>query len=141
MLGIQRSIVTGLCASLVVASSLLVGAQGNPPAPVGEWRYYGGDKGFTRYSPLDQINRENVGNVKILWRRPKVDAQLMLAFPDLNVNDNLRSTPIMVGGVLYAPNGVGLVEAFDAGTGKTIWVQEPVEKTLEGMTGRSTRGG
>ena len=140
MLGIQRSIVAGLSVSLVLAGSLLVRAQGNAPAPVGEWRYYGGDKGFTRYSPLDQINRDNVGTLKILWRRPKVDARFVRAFPDLNVNDNLRSTPIMVGGVLYAPNGVGLVEAFDAGTGETIWIQEPVENTLEEVTGRSTRG-
>jgi quinoprotein glucose dehydrogenase len=30
----------------------------------------------------------------------------------------------MVGGVLYASNGIGLLEAFDASTGKTIWIQE-----------------
>ena len=30
----------------------------------------------------------------------------------------------MVDGVLYASNGIGLVEAFDPETGKTIWVQE-----------------
>ena len=31
--------------------------QGAAPA---EWRYFGGDKAFTRYAPLDQINRRNV---------------------------------------------------------------------------------
>ena len=36
----------------------------------------------------------------------------------------------MIDGVLYAPNGVGLAEAFDASTGKTRWVQEPFELEL-----------
>ena len=140
MLGIQQSIRTALCVGLVMATGLLARAQESVPEPVGEWHYYGGDKGFTRYSPLDQINLDNVGDLEILWRRPKVTAQLKQAFPDLNVNDNLRSTPIMIGGVLYAPNGVGLVEAFDAGTGKTVWEQEPFDSTPEGMSGSSSRG-
>ena len=140
MLGIQSSIRTSLCVSLVMATGLLARAQESVPEPVGEWHYYGGDKGFTRYSPLDQINLDNVGDLEILWRRPKVDPQLRQAFPDLAINDNLRSTPIMVGGVLYAPNGVGLVEAFDAGTGKTVWEQEPFDSTPEGMSGSSSRG-
>ena len=140
MLGIQQSIRTALCVGLVMATGLLARAQESVPEPVGEWHYYGGDKGFTRYSPLDQINLDNVGDLEILWRRPKVDPQLRQAFPDLAINDNLRSTPIMVGGVLYAPNGVGLVEAFDAGTGKTVWEQEPFDSTPEGMSGSSSRG-
>ena len=36
----------------------------------------------------------------------------------------------MVGGVLYASNGVGLVEAFDPATGRTIWVQQVPESEL-----------
>ena len=45
----------------------------------------------------------------------------------------------MIGGVLYSPNGVGLVEAFDPATGKTLWVQQPPEGTA-GLRGDSTRG-
>ncbi len=137
---VHRSIRVGLCVSLVMAGSFAVGAQNGEPTAAGEWHYYGGDKGFTRCSPLDQINSDNVDDLEILWRRPKVDAQLREAFPDLTINDNLRSTPIMIGGVLYAPNGVGLVEAFDAGTGKTVWGQEPFDSSLEGMRGSSSRG-
>ena len=33
----------------------------------GEWRVYGGDEGSTRYSPLDQINRDNIKNMRIAW--------------------------------------------------------------------------
>jgi quinoprotein glucose dehydrogenase len=150
MLCVQRWIGVGLSVSLVGISPLAVGSQEHPskrdrPTPAerpaaGEWPYYGGDKAFTRYSPLDQINRGNVGTLRIVWRRPAVDRLLRDAFSDLQPSDNLRSTPIMVDGLLYAPNAVGLVEAFDPGTGKTVWVQDPVDKTLQGMTGQSTRG-
>ena len=50
----------------------------------GDWPYYGGNKGFQRYTPLDEINAGNVGKLKILWRRPGVDASLTQRFPDLS---------------------------------------------------------
>src|SRR5689334_10817206 len=34
----------------------------------GEWRFYGGDAGSTKYSPLDQINAQNVSSLRIAWR-------------------------------------------------------------------------
>ena len=34
----------------------------------GEWRFYGADGGSTKYSALDQINRDNVKDLKIAWR-------------------------------------------------------------------------
>ena len=83
-----------------------------------EWSSYGGDKGFTRYSPLDQINRDNVKNLQVVWHRPRVDLELKDKFPDLTPSNYFRGTPIIVDGVLFAPNGVGLVEAFDAAHGK-----------------------
>jgi glucose dehydrogenase/cytochrome c5 len=106
----------------------------------GEWRTYGGDKAFSRYSPLDQINRDNVKDLQFVWQRPAVDRQIMDRFPDLSPPNYFRGTPIMIDGVLYAPDGVGLVEAFDAATGQTKWVQQPVEPTLQEAAGQSTRG-
>ena len=50
-----------------------------------------------------------------------VDAALTARWPDLRHSNELRSTPILVEGVLYASNGIGLVEAFDPGTGETLW--------------------
>jgi len=43
----------------------------------GEWRFYSGDNGSTKYSPLDQIDKSNVANLKIAWRRPQVDPGLL----------------------------------------------------------------
>ena len=134
---LQRVIRIGVPAALVAAFLQAVQTQSKP---VGEWRAYGGDKGYTRYSPLDQISADNVAKLQIVWRRPALDAQFTSAYPDLNPSAYFRATPIMVDGVLYTPNAVGLVEAFDAGTGRTVWVQEPSEKSLRAVAGQSTRG-
>jgi quinoprotein glucose dehydrogenase len=90
----------------------------------GEWREHGGDGGFQRYSPLTQIDKTNVGKLTIAWRRPAFTDELRAEDPTLRVGGNFQSTPIMVGGRLYAQNGAGLVDAFDPATGKTIWRQE-----------------
>jgi quinoprotein glucose dehydrogenase len=104
------------------------------------WRYYAGDAAGSKYSPADQIDASNVARLRVAWRRPAVDASLTAAFPDLRPAANLRGTPLMIDGVLYAPDGVGLLEAFDAATGKTLWVQKPFEPGLKGVAGQSTRG-
>jgi quinoprotein glucose dehydrogenase len=133
-----RLIVGSVSVSLVVAAAAVIRSQER--APTSEWRYFGGNKAFTRYSPLDQINRDNVKNLRIVWRRPAVSDQLTQAFPDLRVNNYLRSTPIVVDGVLFAQNAHGLVVAFDGETGKTVWEQELFARTREEANGSATRG-
>jgi len=124
-------------AALLVAGA--VDAQDRGTKNV-EWPQYGGSQGFDRYSPIDLINAHNVKGLKILWTRPALDPSLTRQFPDLAPGEYFRSTPIMVNGVLYAPDGVGLVEAFDARTGRTLWVQQPFAATLAEASGASTRG-
>src|SRR5262245_39328181 len=72
----------------------------------GQWRSYSADSGATKYAPLDQINKNNVAKVQILWRRPAVDPSLAEKDPSFHAPPNFRATPIMVDGVLYSPNGV-----------------------------------
>ena len=105
--------------SLAVMTSLCLGGAAAAQTENGEWRSHSGDAGSTKYAPLDQINRTNVKSLRIAWRRPAVDPLLSGKDPKLQVPNNFRATPVMIGGVLYSPNGVGLVEAFDPGTGKT----------------------
>ena len=81
----------------------------------GEWRFYAGDGGSTKYSALDQINRDNVKNLRIAWRW-KTD----------NFGPNpefyYEATPLMVKGVLYTTAGYRrAVAAIDAATGETVW--------------------
>lgn len=85
-----------LCA---VAATIAVVASQAPKSPT-EWRYYGGNKGFTRYSALDHINRDNVKNLRIAWRRPAVSDKMVATFPETRPNAYLRATPIMIDGVL-----------------------------------------
>ena len=106
----------------------------------GEWAYFGGDNHFNRYSPLNQIDAENVDQIRILWRRDATAAPLQDEYDGLGNEKNLRSTPLLIDGVLYAPNIFGLVEAFDPATGETIWTQEPYAPTLDEAFGISSRG-
>ena len=140
-LTVAVSLLALACADAGVGDGADVGGEANPggtPPPSAEWTYYGGQNSFNRYSPHTQIDAETVGSLEILWRRPGIDAQLAEEFPELAFNNYLRGTPILVDGTLYAPNAVGLVEAFDPGTGKTRWVQQPL--SLEDARGRSFRG-
>src|SRR5262245_32577587 len=136
--GFRRTITGSISLGLILTTVIAIGSQER--APAGEWRYYGGNKAFTRYSPLDQINRDNVKNLKIVWRRPAVSEQLTQAFPDVRVNNYLRATPIIIDGVLYTQSAHGLVVAFDGETGKTVWEQELFARTREEANGQSTRG-
>src|SRR3989441_12771125 len=135
----QHIRVVGLLAIAVAAWTAQVSGQFG--AKNGQWRSYAGDSGSTKYTPLDQITRENVSNLRIAWRRPAVDPSLTARDPSLRFSNNFRATPLMVDGVLYSPNGIGLTEAFHPGTGKTLWVQEPFpDEPAQGLRGDSARG-
>ena len=95
------------------------------------------DNGATKYSPLDQIDADNVDQLQIAWTRPTVDQSILDVVPNLGYNNANRSTPLMVDGIVYAPNAVGLVEAWDPATGETLWVQQAVR----GGAGGLPRGG
>ena len=134
----ERLMIGSLSLILVAAAAAVIRSQER--GPTSEWRYFGGNKAFTRYSPLDQITRDNVKNLRIVWRRPAVSDQLTQAFPDLRVNNYLRSTPIFIDGRLYTQNAHGLVVAFDGESGKTVWEQELFARTREEANGAATRG-
>jgi glucose dehydrogenase len=133
----MRNVVFG---SLVLALMSIVHAPvGVAAGPKSDWPYFGGSKRFDRYSDLGEINEGNVRRLKPIWTRPGLDVSIRSSFEDLLPSNYLRGTPILVDGVLYAPDAVGLVEAFDAATGATKWVQRPVVATLKEVAGESTR--
>ena len=116
----------GLLLVAVLAAGVALRAQAGTKGS--EWPNHGGDKGFTRYSPLDQIDKETVKRLRIAWRRPAVSDELRTRDPDATYDNEFQMTPTLVNGVLYGVDAGGLVEAFDPATGKTIWVQEPEEQ-------------
>ena len=86
-----------------------------------EWRYYGGNAATQKYSPLDQIHRGNVRDLKIAWRWK---ADNFGPRPDFNY----QATPIMIGGALYATAGSRRdVVALDGATGETLWMHREDE--------------
>lgn len=82
----------------------------------GEWRYWGGDEGSSRYSPLDQINAENAAELEVAWRWKAANYG---PEPDFIY----RATPLKVGDKLFTVAGTRrAVVAIDPGTGETLWM-------------------
>ena len=118
-----------LCfAALVAGASLIAlsqnrggGAQvsGAPAGP--NWPTYGGNLASHRYAPLDQINKDNFRNLRIVWR---LKTDFLGPTPD-----NLYSaTPLYVNGVIYTTAGTRRAAvALNPGTGEMIWMHSEDE--------------
>jgi len=99
-----------------------VPGRGQTGAKNGEWRAYSAEEASTRYSPLDEITRENVRTLEVAWTW-KFDNYGTPA-----QTATTETTPLMVGGVLYFTAGQRrTVVAADAGTGETLWTWRPDE--------------
>ena len=106
-----------------------------------DWPSYGGDKGSTKYSPLDQIDRSSIKNLRIAWRQSGMPAELRPMFPNAVASNNYEHTPLMVDGLLYMSTAVGLVAALDPTTGKVVWYDVPPQQPGVPLArGASTRG-
>jgi quinoprotein glucose dehydrogenase len=107
-----------LMAALAVTT---VGLRGQTKAKVGEWPTYGGDLASTRYSPLDQINKDNFSKLEVAWR-------LKTDFLGPRPEFNFQGTPLMVDGIVYSTAGSRrAVVALDAGTGELLWMHSENE--------------
>jgi len=144
---------TGLDASLAAVTLLIGaalgqtgGAQAVPGTPAattpqhgaagGEWRFHRGDMAATQYSPLAQIDRHNVAELRIAWTWM---AQNFGPRPELRS----ETTPLMIDGVLYATAGSRRsVVAIDPGTGETLWMYrlDEGERGAEAPRPNSGRG-
>lgn len=82
----------------------------------GEWRHYGNDLGGTRYSPLTQINQENVGDLELAWTYRTGVLATGLGF---------EATPLMVGDTLYLCTSTNVIIALDPETGTRRWQHDP----------------
>ena len=109
-------------ALLIAAVSWPYTGRGQTGAKNGEWRAYGAEEASTRYSPIDQITRDNVKNLEVAWTW-KFDN-----YGSAAQTATTETTPLMVGGKLYFTAGQRrTVIAADAGTGETLWTWRPDE--------------
>ncbi|NUQ30011.1 MAG: acido-empty-quinoprotein group A [Acidobacteriaceae bacterium] len=83
--------------------------------PADVWPTYNGDYSGRRYISLDQVNQKNIADLKVKWKY-KIEGVTIRG----SGNPTIKSTPLMVGGVLYftVPDHVF---AVDARTGKERW--------------------
>src|SRR5688572_26644252 len=105
----------------VIGAVLLARAAQSSPA-AGQWPVYASDQAATHHSPLTDINRENVSDLKPAWEwRPDEDA-----LPAFGTQPgNFQNTPLMIDDVLYLSTPYNKVVALDAETGKQRWVYDP----------------
>lgn len=81
-----------------------------------EWRAYGYDAMGSRYSPLTEINRENVARLQVAWTYHTGEP-----LPTSNPKRGLEVTPLVVNGVMYIATPLGKVMALDPLTGRERW--------------------
>lgn len=102
------------------------------------WPNYGNDPGGMRYSPLAQINSENVTKLQVAW---------MFHTGDISEGNGDRrrsgfeSTPVMADGTLYVTTPFNRVIALDPATGKQRWAFNPrIDQMWQSGDGLINRG-
>src|SRR6202030_4027258 len=78
------------------------------------WPQYNRTTNAWQYSPLDQINKDNVGKLSVAWIAHGGDITM-----------GLQETPIVIDGVVYSISSGDKVAALDGKTGQTLWSYEP----------------
>ncbi len=97
-----------------------------------EWSSYGANEGGTKYSPLDQINRENVRKLEIAWTYQTGEGKRPRAF---------QTTPILVNDLLIACATNDLVFALNPQSGEEVWSFDPkYEPSAYGAVNMKCRG-
>ncbi len=112
----MRKLVAGLFLSLTTCGGFF--AELYAQSPDNEWRFYGGDPGGARFSPLKQINRKNVHQLQRAWSYHTGELNLVSQH---NANTGFAATPLVVDGVLYISTHSSRVIALDAETGVELW--------------------
>jgi quinoprotein glucose dehydrogenase len=111
-------LILGLNASALFAASV----TGNV-----DWPAYLGDKERSHYSPLAQINRTNVSQLKVAWTY------------DTGDKGEYQANNLIIGGTLFTASPTRKIIALDAATGKELWKWEP-KSERPGPFGSRQRG-
>ena len=109
-------------ASPTVANDVTLADEANGD----DWLAFGRTYREQRFSPLTQINDNNVSGLGVDW------------FLDLPDDRGLVSTPLVANGVLYFVGSMNVVRAVDATSGKLLWRYDP--KVMDQAGGRMRAG-
>jgi quinohemoprotein ethanol dehydrogenase len=78
-----------------------------------DWTMHGRTNDEQRFSPLNQINEQNVGKLGLVWSR------------ELGSTRGLEATPLVANGVIYTTGEWSVAYALDAKTGEILWTYDP----------------
>lgn len=87
-----------------------------------EWPFYAGDAGGEKYSPMKDINRDNVAKLRPAWIFHTTDVSDGTRWPTRSA---FESTPLVIDGVMYVTTPFSRVIALDPETGKELWAFDP----------------
>ena len=79
-----------------------------------DWPSYGNSEKGTRYSPLDQINTDNVEGLELAWTYRT------------GAGGAFKATPLMVGELLFMCTGGNRILALNAESGALAWQFDPL---------------
>ena len=120
------------CVILWLASHAV--AQSKPDT---EWPTYANDAGGTRYSPLAQIDRTNVRQLKVAWT---FHTHAFDQENELNHKAAFEATPLLVQGKLFLSTPYDHVIALNPQTGEKIWEFDPQLELPYGASEVTSRG-
>jgi alcohol dehydrogenase (cytochrome c) len=83
-----------------------------------DWLSYSGGYRSERFSPLAEINRENVGNLKVIWAYQMQPTEM----PGAGLQE---TTPLVADNIMYLTESPSSVSALDARTGRLLWHWSP----------------
>lgn len=119
---------------------LLVAGTARAQSPaVSDWGYYGGDGFAQRYSPLREINRDNVAQLEVAWTYRTGELGEGFGRADKLA---FEATPVLAFGRLYLSTPTDIVIALDPASGRERWRHDPrvprkqhyAEATSRGVT-------
>ncbi|MBL8240331.1 MAG: pyrroloquinoline quinone-dependent dehydrogenase [Bryobacterales bacterium] len=106
-------------ALLFLATLVVIHAQ--------EWHHWGGDAGGQKYSKLKQVNRANVGSLKLSWEFKTGE---IADGKNYVMRSAFETTPLVANGVMYLTTPFNRVVALEPETGKQLWSFDPgIDKT------------
>ena len=116
---VRNPLMAVLCAIVAATMGRSVRAQVERLVPVtdamlqhpdpGDWLMWRRTLDSWGYSPLEQVDRGNVGDLRLVWSR------------GLHMPGRQQGTPIVYDGVMYMPNPSDVIQAIDAVSGDLIW--------------------
>src|SRR5664279_3860617 len=101
------------CCSMALCMTLFIdGCKKSSPtiktAPGADWTTYGRTHDEQRFSPLNQINEQNIGQLGLLWDR------------ELGTTRGLEATPLVSNGVIYTTGEWSVAYALDVRSGEIL---------------------